>query len=44
MKEIKDFTINVLHDLIKISKDEYFLLELASRKSGDTKLKFLFAN
>jgi len=43
MKEIKDFTINVLRDLIKISKDEYFLFELASRKYNDAKLKSLFA-
>ena len=44
MKETRGFTLNVLHDLIKTSKDEYFLLELASRKSDDTKLKSLFAN
>ncbi len=43
MKVVKDYTIAVLHDLIKTSKDEYFLLELASRKSSDAKLKSLFA-
>ena len=43
MNDIKHYTISVLQDLIKISKDEYFLLELASRKSNDVELKSLLA-
>ncbi len=41
MNDVRHYTISVLQDLIKISKDEYFLLELASRKSDDTELKSL---
>lgn len=42
MKDIINYTITVLQDLIKTNKDEYRLFEAASRKSGDAELKSLF--
>jgi uncharacterized protein (TIGR02284 family) len=42
MKDIINYTITVLQELIKINKDEYQLFEAASHKSEDPELKSLF--
>ena len=43
MKDVKDYTITVLHELIKTSKDEYSLLNITSRRLKEAELKSLFA-
>lgn len=43
MNEIQSYTIEVLRELIKTNKEEYLLFKSASRRSGDTELKSLFA-
>ena len=42
MKNVKDYTIAVLNELIKISNDEYSLLKITSRKLDDVELQPLF--
>ncbi len=43
MKDVKDYTIAVLRELSKTSRDEYSLLKKTSRKLEDIELKSLFA-
>ena len=43
MKDIKNYTITVLHELISTSKAEYSLLNITSRKLKDVELKSLFS-
>ncbi len=42
MENVKDYTIAVLHELIKKSKDEYLLLKITSGKLEDIELMSLF--
>ena len=43
MKDVKDYTIAVLHELLSTSKAEYSLLNITSRKLKEAELKSLFA-
>lgn len=44
MKNLRDYTVAVLQDLIKTNKDEYLLFEVASHKSEDAELKSLLVS